>query len=126
MSAMTNHEAPKGRTMKVSDLMTRDVAYCSIGASAEDAARGMWEQNVGSLPVIDVDGRVAGVVTDRDLCMAAWTRGQPLRDIPVTVPMSKDLHWCHPEDELEVAERAMADHHVRRLPVVDHDGAPLG
>ena len=66
--------------MKVEQLMTKSVATCGPDKSADDAARIMWERDCGFVPITESTSnpRVIGVVTDRDLCMAAYTRGRPL------------------------------------------------
>jgi CBS domain-containing protein len=50
----------------------------------------MWLRDVGCLAVLDEDGHVVGMVTDRDLCMAAYTQGKPLFAIPVSIAMSRE------------------------------------
>lgn len=113
--------------MKVSDLMTRDVCSCRSDATLNDAARIMWEHDCGSVPVLDANNEhVVGIVTDRDIAMAAYINGQLLSSIPVVQVMSRDLKTCKPGDTLEAAERAMAEAHVRRLPVVDSEGRLIG
>jgi len=76
--------------MKAEKIMTREVASCRPDDTLNDAARIMWERDCGFVPVTaeDSGGRVVGIVTDRDLCMAAYTRGQRLADIRVGEVMS--------------------------------------
>ena len=62
--------------MKVKDIMTTDVRTCTPAASVADAAHLMWDGDCGILPVVE-DGRLAGVVTDRDLFIALATRNAP-------------------------------------------------
>jgi CBS domain-containing protein len=104
--------------------MTEDVFTCTPEASLAEATRIMWERDCGVVPVLDADGRVAGVVTDRDACMAAYTKGRPLAQIPVATVMSTGVHTCRPDDDLGHAEKIMRLKQVRRLPVVD-DGDRL-
>jgi CBS domain-containing protein len=112
--------------MKVSSLMRPDPVTCRTLDTCEHAAGLMRDHAIGCLPVTDEHGRVAGVVTDRDLCMAALDRGALLAAIPVTAAMSSPVHTCAPDDSVDVAEAWMMSHRVRRLPVVDHDGLPIG
>lgn len=112
--------------MKVSDLMTKDVRNCWIGEPLDHAAKLMWEYDCGSLPVLDQNGRVVGMVTDRDVCMAAYTQGDVLGRIPVSRAMSPELHSCKPEEELDKVEKRMRARQLRRLPVVDDDGRLRG
>ena len=68
---------------------------------------------------LNEEGHIAGVVTDRDICMAAYTRGLPIEAIPVSIAMSSVVHSCTAEDSIETAEDIMRHHQVRRLPVLD-------
>ena len=67
--------------MKVADSMTRDVRACSVHDSLNAAARVMWENDCGCVPIVDSQGRLVGIVTDRDICMATYTQGVPLEDV---------------------------------------------
>jgi len=102
------------------------VRTCGRDDTVNHAARIMWEHDCGCVPVVDGEGRVIGMVTDRDVCMAAYTQGLPLWAIPVATAMSKEVHACRPDDALLVAERIMREHRVRRLPVVAADGTLAG
>lgn len=112
--------------MKISNLIQRDVATCTVHESLEHAAQQMWDRDLGCLPVIDEQGHVAGMVTDRDICMAAYTQGAPLRAIPVTTAMAKHVFSCTEHDEVEAVERVMREHQIRRMPVIDDQGHPVG
>jgi CBS domain-containing protein len=112
--------------VKVSDVMTVDVATCAATDSLNRAAQLMWERRCGSAVVLDENGRVGGIVTDRDICMAAYTQGRRLDDIPVTTAMSSPVTTCPPIATVEAAEALMMAHAVRRLPVVDPQGRLLG
>jgi CBS domain-containing protein len=108
--------------MKVSELMTKQVKSCLADEDLNRAAQIMWENDCGVLPVVDVTQRVVGMITDRDVCMAAYTRGGPLVSLRVGDAMAKQVISCSLEDSLEAAMSAMRKARVRRLPVVD----PLG
>ncbi|MGB8330378.1 MAG: CBS domain-containing protein, partial [Polyangiales bacterium] len=90
------------------------------------AAQLMWEHDFGALPVMGSDDRVIGIVTDRDICMAAYTQGRPLHAISVQVAMAKEVFTCRPEDSVEDAEHLMGDKQIRRLPVLDEAGQLVG
>ncbi len=107
--------------MKVQDVMTRNVATCSSQDSLNRAAQLMWECDFGCVPVVDESGSVRGMITDRDICMAAYTQGLPLHQIEVRSVMSPELFCCRPEDSLETAQSLMQRHRVRRVPVTDGD-----
>jgi CBS domain-containing protein len=112
--------------VKVADLMTRAVRACTTHDSLNAAARIMWDHDCGCAPVVDAHGRLAGIVTDRDLCMAAYTQGVPLADIPIERAMSAHVISCARGDDLETAHRLMRTHLIHRLPVVDTRGRLLG
>ncbi len=114
--------------MLVENLMTRQVQSCQVGDSLAHAAQLMWQHDCGAIPVCAGNGaqRVVGVITDRDICMSALFEGKPLKDLRVNEAMSKSVTTVRPSDSLAQAERVMRDSHIRRLPVIDHDGALIG
>jgi CBS domain-containing protein len=112
--------------MKIKDVMTRDVSTCRADDSTSHAARLMWENDCGVVPVVDAQLRPIGMITDRDVCMAGYTTGRSLADIRVGDVMSRDVKTCSPEDAIGVAELSMQQRHVRRLPVVDSRGRLVG
>jgi CBS domain-containing protein len=112
--------------MNIARLMTSSPVTCRSTSTLHDAARLMWECNVGTLPVVDPDGRLLGVLTDRDVCLSAYDRDQPLRTIAVGTVMSERAFACAPDDTAEQAADVMARHGLRRLPVVDPSGQLLG
>jgi len=106
--------------------MTRDVRTCTPETSLNDAAYQMWCGDCGVLPVVSGDQTVVGVITDRDVCMAACLRGATLRDLKVGDAMSRTVFSCQAIDSIEDVIRCMADHQVRRVPVVDARGKLVG
>jgi CBS domain-containing protein len=112
--------------MRISDLMTKQVASVRSVDSSAVAARLMWDCDCGAVPVVDDDGRAIAVVTDRDICMAALMRDRAPSAIPVTEAMSRDLQCCGPDDEVATAEEIMRVHQIRRLPIIDRDRRPVG
>jgi CBS-domain-containing membrane protein len=112
--------------MLIEHLMNRFVHACDLNDSANHAAQLMWEHDCGCVPVLDPDRRVVGIVTDRDIAMAAYTQGKRLAEIPVVEIMSRDVHSCSEGDTILVAEGLMRMHQVRRLPVLDSDGYLTG
>lgn len=112
--------------MRVRDIMTTPVHACRVGDPANEAARLMWERNCGAIPVVQEEGRVVGIITDRDLCMAAYTQGRPLASILVETAMARRVYCCRADDTVGDALAVMRDHEVRRLPVVDEDGRLVG
>lgn len=112
--------------MNISEVMKVDVMSCRPDETLAEAAGRMWTCGVGCLPVVNEEGHVVGMITDRDICMAAFTQGRPLAAIPVEIPMARRVFACLPSDELAVAEELMRTHQVRRLPVIDPSGHLLG
>jgi CBS domain-containing protein len=108
--------------MRVKQCMSKPAVVCHLDDTLHEAAKRMWENDCGVLPVMTPEGHVAAMITDRDICMAAYTQGQPLHAIKVSGVMSRTVHACSPDDSVEAAEKLMRDHQVRRLPVVDEDG----
>ena len=112
--------------MNVKQLMRHRVSTCAPTDTLNTAARIMWEQGGGSVPVVDVDFRPVGFLTDRDICMAAYTQGRSLKDIRIDTAMARTLVSCEEGDELDHAAQLMRDNCVRRLPVVDSRGVLVG
>jgi CBS domain-containing protein len=112
--------------MHLKDVMSHPVVSCPIDSTLDQAARLMWEFDCGIIPVVNDQGRLAGVVTDRDICMAAYTQGRPLSEIPVSTAMARAVVAVHTDDVVETAETQMRDSQVRRLPVPDAEDRPVG
>lgn len=114
--------------MKIDEIMKRNVKVCRQGDNLNSAAQLMWDNDCGCVPVLasDGSGKIVGVITDRDICMAAYTRGKLLKDLDVEAAMAGRIVCCRPDDELSAAMTVMREKHVRRLPVIGHDGALAG
>lgn len=112
--------------MKVKDLMTTDVKRCSRETNLAEAARIMWEGDCGAVPVTDERDHVVGVITDRDICIAAATRPRTEGEISVNDVISEKLYTCAPGDDVRAALETMKARKVRRLPVVDAGGRLVG
>ena len=69
--------------MKVQDVMTREVGFCRSEDSLATAATIMWEKDCGAIPILDAENRVAGMITDRDVCIAVGTRDKRASEIGV-------------------------------------------
>jgi CBS domain-containing protein len=114
--------------MKVEQLMTKTVATCRTGDTLSDAARIMWEHDCGVVPIVENDEslRVVGMLTDRDVCMAAYTKGSPLAQIRVRDVMSTAIRSCRSGVDVAEAEGLMRQAQLHRLPVVDDADQLLG
>lgn len=106
-------------------VMQRPVRAVGEDDSIERAARLMQEAHVGFLPVRSSDGRVVGVLTDRDIVVRAIAIGMPastrIRDV-----MTREVVACRSRDDLFVAETLMRTRHTSRVLCVDEDGTPVG
>jgi CBS domain-containing protein len=112
--------------MKVATLMQCEVQTCRADDTLQFAAKLMWDRDCGCIPVVDADLKILGVITDRDICMGAYTQGKSLHEIPVRVSMSKQAWCCRADDPISVAERILQERKVRRLPVIDEAGRLVG
>jgi CBS domain-containing protein len=108
----------------VEEIMTRDPRTVDIGDSLVDAARGMRDGDIGSVIVTD-GGRVAGIVTDRDIVIRAVAEGRDPRSTTVGNVCSSNPRTLEPGDSVEVAAQAMSENSIRRLPVI-RDGELVG
>lgn len=107
--------------MKVSEVMTTSPTACILTDSLADAAGLMWQNDCGILPVVAEGGRMRGVITDRDICMAAAMSGRQLAHIAVEDVISGKVFACRADDDVRVALNTMRENKVRRLAVVDED-----
>lgn len=112
--------------MLVEDIMTRAVFTCDAHADLEAVARVMWDHDCGYVPVVDEHEQLTGVVTDRDVAMAAYLNGRLLAEIPVAEIMSRPVHSCGPTSSVELAHQIMRSAEIRRLPVIDQSGKLVG
>jgi CBS domain-containing protein len=112
--------------MSVKDLMTEQPRTVGPYDKLDAAARRMWEGDCGALPVVNDEGVVISMITDRDICMATWSRNQRPEELRVRDAMSQRLVTCSPSEPLDAAEAAMRLHQVRRLPVVDEGKKLVG
>lgn len=103
----------------VKDIMTSDVSVCRTDDCLSDAASLMKQKNVGAVPVCDSQGNLMGMVTDRDLVIRGYADKKP-DSAPLQQVMSDHLFHCSPDCSLEEASQIMAEHQIRRLPVVEN------
>jgi len=112
--------------MLVQEIMTTAVETCRLDDDLAHTAKIMWEHDCGCVPVTDADRRVIGMITDRDICMAAYTQGRRLAQISVSSAAARRIHACRPTDTLDTAEAIMRGAQVHRLPVIDAEGRLMG
>jgi CBS domain-containing protein len=112
--------------MHIEQIMSQPAITCSPNDTLNTATRLMWENDCGVLPVVNDNGQLVGMVTDRDVCMSAYTQGKALCEIAVSSAMAKQVFSCHPRDAVAAAEELMSKAQVRRMPVVDDANHPIG
>jgi CBS domain-containing protein len=111
--------------MDVRELMRSPVATVYEDDTLACVAKIMRDRAVGCVPVIDTDGRLTGIITDRDIALTAYDVGEALWRLRVAEWMHRPVHTCRAGDGVDVAARMMRQHRVRRLPVVDDAGRPI-
>lgn len=112
--------------MRVGEIMTDAVRVCRDTDDLAEVACSMERLDFGCVPVTEDGGRVIGIVTDRDICLAACRSGKPLAELRVRDAMTKPVRTCSPDASPAEAEFLMREAQVRRLPVVDESGALVG
>lgn len=110
---------------KVQDIMTKQVHCVGEGASVRQVAKLMRDQNIGDVLVTDADGKLCGIVTDRDVVIRAVAEGKDLDMMRVADICSHTLVTVEPSSPVDDAIRLMREKAIRRIPVVDHD-QPIG
>lgn len=108
--------------MTARDLMSTPPHTCQLTTDLAAVSHVMWNHDCGFVPVVDADGRLAGVITDRDICIASATRRLLPERIAAAAAMSRTLHACLPGDDVDSVLAAMKTHRIRRLPVIDANG----
>jgi len=109
--------------MFVEDLMTRRPASVQASGTLAEAAELMWKCDCGVLPVVEgAENKLVGMITDRDICMATWSRGRPPAELCVRDVMAQNPITCHPRDSIARAEAILRVNQIRRLPVTDPEG----
>lgn len=112
--------------MIVKEVMNREVTTCRPDTTLESAAIMMWDGDCGTVAVVDDGGKVIGIITDRDICMAVALQHKSASQIQVHEVMSRHLFTCQPESDIMNALKTMSFQKVRRLPVTDDNGNVAG
>ena len=114
--------------MRVKDLMTKTPFCCTDKDTIQHAASLMKSHDVGAIPVVTncEEGKLLGIVTDRDICIKAVAADQGTCAFEVSEVMTKSPHACHADDSIEACEALMEQYQIRRIPVVDDKGICVG
>jgi len=108
--------------MKIRDLMTKTVASCHPETNLAAAGALMWESDCGFLPVVDDRGKVTGVLTDRDACIALTTGDRRASAMMVGNVVKSRAIVCDQDDDVHAVLKTMQEQKIRRLPVVNKAG----
>ncbi len=108
--------------MKIEQIMTPSPASCGPTDDLGQVVEHMWDADCGIVPVVDDGGHLLGVITDRDICIAAGTRDLAPAQIRAVDMVRGSVVACRPDDNLQTALALMKQHRVRRLPVTTEEG----
>ena len=111
--------------MKVEALMTPKVETIAPQNRSKEAARKMHDQHIGSLAVTE-DGKLVGMITDRDICCRVVAIGYDAVMVPVSEVMTKDVVTCYTDQDINEAAQIMKEHKIRRLAVLNRDNGMAG
>jgi len=111
---------------RVRDLMTRVFITCGTSAGIDAVLRSMAEYDCDTLVVVDDTGRLAGIITEDEVCRSMIEFGTRLQELSVTDIMSHEAFSCSPDDGVELAHELMTNLHLGQLPVTDKLGRPVG
>ena len=112
-------------SQRIREIMTSNPSTVEPDKTVVDAARIMKQEDAGVVPVTE-NGRLTGMVTDRDIAIRVVAESKDPKSTTVREVASSDLVTIDPQQDLDEALRLMAQHQVRRLPVVEEDGRLVG
>jgi CBS domain-containing protein len=112
--------------MKVKDVMTKHVTSCHPGQNLGEVVENMWRFRCGAMPIVSDEGRVMGIITDRDMCIALGTRDLRASEVTAADVAPARYFACRPDDDIHSALKTMAAQEVRRLVVIDDYGKLAG
>jgi len=108
--------------MKVEDVMRTCPQSCGAATDLSAASGMLWCRACGALPVVDASGKVIGIITDRDICVATGVKNRRPSEVTAEEIMSRPVVTCRTGDEIHAALETMRTWRVRRLPVVNDAG----
>lgn len=112
--------------MKVKDCMCHEIAYLTPESTVEDCAKLMCNKHIGCIPICDSNKTVLGIVTDRDVILRSIACNKNIKTTPISDIMTCKVCCCTKDEEINEAEKKMADEQIRRLPVVDENNKIIG
>jgi CBS domain-containing protein len=120
------HQGAKRSHLKCRDIMTRNVTTCGLHTNLQKIAQLMRFEDIGAIPVLDAEGKLEGIVTDRDIVVEGLTKDKADSELKAEDCMTKDLYVARQNDRLVDVIREMGDHQIRRVPVVDSRNRLVG
>lgn len=112
--------------MRANEIMIEPIVTCQSNESLADAARKLWDHDCGALPIVNDQGVLVGMLTDRDICMSALMQGKPLSELSIPHAMSKVVYAVTASTPIREIKELMAVQQIRRVPVADANGKPIG
>lgn len=114
--------------MKVREVMSSNPVCCLVSDTAQKVAGVLCDHNIGSVPVVEdqQSRKLIGIITDRDLCCSVVAKGLDPKSTSIEKFVSLNPVTCRDGENLEKCERAMQEHQIRRIPVVDAEGCCIG
>lgn len=112
--------------MKIQDVMCTNVETISPNATTKEAARTMHDMHIGSLPVVNENYELMGIITDRDICCKVVATGRAAGWTKVDEVMSKDVSTCFNDQDINDAAVIMASQHIRRLAILSRNNSMCG
>ena len=112
--------------MTCNEVMTKDPKTCAPTDTVQRAAQLMKTEDVGPIPIVGDNGKLEGIITDRDIVLKVVAEGQDPKTTKLADVMSTDLITCTTDGDIEKTLDLMEDNQVRRIPVVDASGRLVG
>lgn len=113
--------------MLVKSVMHQGAKVCSIDSDLETIAATMWNEDSGAIPLVADNDRVVGLITDRDIAMAAALKHRPLWEISAReLVEGKTCHFCHEDEDIHSVLKTMGSLQIRRMPVVNREQQIVG
>ena len=112
--------------MTCKEVMTKNPKTCAPTDTVQQAAELMKSEDVGPIPIVGTDGKLEGIITDRDIVLNVVAEGRDAKTTKLVDVMSTDLITCTADGDIEETLDLMEDNQVRRIPVIDASGRLVG
>jgi CBS domain-containing protein len=112
--------------MTLNDVMTKNPKTCAPTDFVHQAAQLMKSEDVGPIPIVGDNGKLEGIITDRDIVLKVVAEGRDPKTTKLADVMSTDLITCASDGDIEATLDLMEDNQIRRIPVVDASGRLVG